>query len=103
LPDSHLFGGKRPAHLLCRRLYDRLDALRLQPVQHTLLQPGILERKPAFSLVEVVGQHVLEIAESAPPADGSPQLILQPFVLDGDDKVLHIPVPLVGIGRGTPM
>ena len=54
-----------------------------------------LELEQAFSLSRVVQEHIFEIPESAAPADGAFQALLQtPVVHDGNEG-LHVAVTLM--------
>jgi len=54
-----------------------------------------LELEQAFSLSRVVQEHIFEIPESAAPADGAFQALLQTLVVNGGNEGLHVAVTLM--------
>src|SRR5438309_2333038 len=80
-------------------LFWPLDPVRLQPVADPPEEALLLEMEPAFALLGVAREHVLESAERSLACDRDIEQLPQLGVGDGPDEFLHVAVALVPVLR----
>src|SRR5438067_1115513 len=80
-------------------LFRPLDPVRLQPVADPPEEALLLEMEPAFALLGVAREHVLESAERSLACDRDIEQLPQLGVGDGPDEFLHVAVALVRVLR----
>ncbi len=71
-----------------------VDPFRLQPVQHPLVQPLIMKLEPAFALLRMLGQDILEAPKCALTPNSNLQEFLQMGLRDSLNEGFHIFIAL---------